>query len=158
MSINTFSTDDSLRTAAPGHPGLGNAGPRKPGGDKTQTILVVEDDTPIREMISFLLEAQGYSVLKARHSREALFFENEFAGDIHLLLTDFCMRPYANGHELARQIRVNRPGIRVMYISGFVEDNSLQHELETEEAVFLAKPFSPNALLACVRKMLSIIA
>lgn len=126
--------------------------------EKSPTILVVDDDASVRDLVTYLLEMDGYKVLKAKHSQEALLFEEEFSGPIHLLLTDFCMRPHPNGCELANRVRHHRPGIPVLYMSGYVEDDSLQQDLESSQAAFLSKPFSPSGLLECVRKMLRVHA
>jgi two-component system, cell cycle sensor histidine kinase and response regulator CckA len=117
-------------------------------------VLVVDDDEAVRELMAMVLEAEGYSVLRARHSVDALSIQAEYAGTIHLLLTDFSMKPFENGFDLARQVRLARPGIRVVYVSGFVEHNVLQDEIESSRAGFLAKPFSPVSLLNCVRAAL----
>jgi CheY-like chemotaxis protein len=119
---------------------------------------VVDDDDAVRELMAMILESDGYTVLRARHSQEALLFNGEFPGQLHLLLTDYCMKPYANGLELARQVRATRPDIRVVYASGYVEHNNLQDEIENTSSLFLAKPFSPVALLDCVRRSLGIPA
>jgi two-component system cell cycle sensor histidine kinase/response regulator CckA len=118
---------------------------------RDHNVLVVDDDESVRELMAMVLEAEGYTVLRARHSVDALSIQAEFAGTIHLLLTDFSMKPFENGFDLARQVRLARPGIRVVYVSGFVEHNVLQDEIESSRAGFLAKPFSPVSLLNSVR-------
>ncbi|MEO6097373.1 MAG: response regulator [Fibrobacteria bacterium] len=121
-------------------------------------ILVVDDDESVRELMAMVLEAEGYTVLRAKHSVDALSIQAEFTGAIDLLLTDFCMKPFQNGFDLARQVRHARPGIRVVYVSGFVEHNVLQDEIDSSRAGFLAKPFSPVSLLKSVRAALSLSA
>lgn len=115
------------------------------------TILLVEDDSVVRELVARQLQRAGYSVLKARHSDEALHFNGEFDGPIHLLLTDLCMAPHMNGRKLAERIRPSRPGMRVLYISGFVDDDIVVDEIEHGMANFLPKPFTPDILLESVR-------
>ena len=129
--------------------------PREVGLEKAQTILVTEDDLSVRELIAFLLEKDGYTVLKARNSREAVFISEAFPGPIHLLMTDLDMTPYANGCELARQLRESRPNLRVMYVSGYVEDEALHEEL-INGAVFLPKPFTPGELLNGAHRALEV--
>jgi two-component system, cell cycle sensor histidine kinase and response regulator CckA len=115
------------------------------------TVLVVEDESMVRDLVSGILQTHGYAVLKARQSTEALCFSDEFPGTIHLLLTDLCMPPHANGRILAGRIRAARPGTPVVYMSGFVDDDGLVGEVQSGLAHFLPKPFSPEALMALVR-------
>lgn len=126
---------------------------RKPNPDG-ETILLVEDDSAVREFVAAVLKRDGYSVLKARHSAEALAFSEEYPGSIDLLLTDLCMPPHINGRRLAQAIRGSRPGIPVLYISGFVDDSNVELELAAGLSRFLPKPFSPDALSSCVRQAL----
>jgi CheY-like chemotaxis protein len=125
---------------------------------RSRNILVVDDDESVRELMAMVLESDGYTVLRARHPMEALHFNREFPGCIDLLVTDFSMKPFQNGFELAHQVRTTRPDIRVVYVSGFVEHNVLQEELDTSTALFLPKPFTPFALLDRVEKALSLPA
>jgi two-component system cell cycle sensor histidine kinase/response regulator CckA len=126
--------------------------------ERSKTILVVDDDPSVRELMAMILEAEGYRVLRAGHSQEALHISREFPGHLDMLLTDFCMRPYPNGFELAQWMRAERPGIGVAYVSGYVENGVLQTELESSAAAFLAKPFTPASLLHCVRQVLGVPA
>lgn len=116
------------------------------------TILLVEDDPAVRNLVGQILRVKGYAVLKARHGAEALHFTVEYPGFIHLLLTDVCMGPYINGRLLAERIRAARPGIPVLYMSGFADDDEVAREVETGAAHFLSKPFTPHSLLDAVRK------
>jgi two-component system cell cycle sensor histidine kinase/response regulator CckA len=120
--------------------------------------LVVDDDESVRELMAMVLEAEGYNVFRARNSREALFLNEEFAGTFHLLLTDICMKPHPDGFALAGTVRRSRPDIRVIYVSGFVEQDRLISEMEERPSLFLPKPFSPPALLECVRRALAVSA
>ncbi len=124
-------------------------------GSRNKNILVVDDEDPVRELIAYVLESHGYSVLRARHSREALFLNSGFSGNFDLLVTDICMHPHADGFDLAREILRDRPEMRVIYSSGFVEPERLQRELEASRGRFLPKPFTPMALLDCVRHTLA---
>ncbi len=129
---------------------------RKLESDRSRNILVVDDDESVREFMAMVLEADGYTVLRARHAQEALRFNAEFSGTIDLLLSDFAMAPFENGFELAKRVRLTRPDIRVIYVSGYVEFNVLQEEIDSSAALFLAKPFSPGSLVAHVHKALEI--
>lgn len=115
------------------------------------TVLVVEDDPGVRELVAAVLKRSGYLVLKARHSTEALHFHQEYDGSIHLLVTDLSMEPHLNGLQLAGLFRHGRPGIPVLYISGYVDDDRLMQEVENGQALFLSKPFTTDSLLETVR-------
>lgn len=113
---------------------------------ESPTILVVDDEPAIQQLIVAILAPQGYKVLEARHAIHALQLCEQHPGPIHLLLTDVLM-PYMNGRELVSCALATRPQMRVLYISGY-EDGLLIRGLDLEEGVaFLQKPFSPGALL-----------
>jgi CheY-like chemotaxis protein len=117
-----------------------------------RNVLVVDDEDPVRELVAYVLESHGYRVFRARHSREALHLHAGFHGTFHLLLTDICMSPHEDGFELARAMRRDRPALRIIYASGFVEPDRLKHEVDGCGALFLAKPFTPSALMDCVQR------
>ncbi len=119
-----------------------------------KTILLVDDEDSIRNLASIVLEAQGYRVLKAQHSDEALLLLDACKDQVHLLLTDVKMDPFLSGCELAKCIRLMRPDIGVLYISGFTNNPMVMQEVEETRAAFLAKPFSPAELLEKVRALL----
>ena len=123
--------------------------------DGSLTVLVVEDEGVVRDLVAGILKAQGFAVLKARHSTEALCFCEEYPGTIQLLLTDLCMPPHMNGRMLAGVIRATRPGVPVVYMSGFVDDDQVVGEIQGGLAHFLPKPFSPESLMATVRSALA---
>jgi two-component system, cell cycle sensor histidine kinase and response regulator CckA len=115
------------------------------------TILLVDDEDSIRNLAALVLEAEGYRVLKAEHSDEALILLDGYKEPVHLLLTDVKMDPFLSGCELAKCIRLMRPDIGVMYISGYSSNPMVQQEVEEARAAFLAKPFSPKDLVEKVR-------
>lgn len=115
------------------------------------TILLVENDATVCDLVARLLLREGYAVLKARQGVEALALSEEFEGSLHLLLTDLGLGPLMGGRQLAGAIRRARPGIPVLYISGMVEDGEVSEEILREEARFLPKPFSTSALVEAVR-------
>lgn len=124
---------------------------RRIPGSRAQTILVVEDDAAIRDLLVFLLEGKGYGVLKARHSQEALLFSNEFPGPIRLLLTNVHMPPFGNGCELAHRIRRSRQDVKVLYLSENSDDETVEKEVRSGLAGFLPKPFTPLGLIEAVQ-------
>lgn len=122
--------------------------------ESPKTILLVDDEDAIRNLAALVLEGDGYRVLKAQHSDEALILLDSYKDTVHLLLTDVKMDPFMNGCELAKCTRLLRPDIRVLYISGFSSNAMVQQEVEEARAGFLAKPFSPRELLEKVKGML----
>jgi DNA-binding NtrC family response regulator len=121
---------------------------------ESKTILVVDDEDSIRNLAALVLETDGYQVLKARHSDEALILLDSYKDSVHLLLTDVKMDPFLTGCELAKCIRLMRPDIGVLYISGFPNNPMVQQEVMEARAGFLAKPFSPKDLLEKVKAVL----
>jgi PAS domain S-box-containing protein len=118
------------------------------------TILVVEDQENVRRLTASVLESFGYCVLKAANGQEALALTASYAGPIHLLLTDVVM-PGLSGTELAGQVANLRPGIRVLFMSGYTDTVIAQHGIVRQGKVFLQKPFTPLALAARVRELLA---
>lgn len=121
-----------------------------------KAILVVDDEDSIRDLAAQVLESEGYRVLKARHSDEALLLMDAHRESISLLLTDVRMDPFLNGFELAKCMRLLRPDILILYISGFTENAMVQQEVEDQRAAFLPKPFSPRDLVEKVQGVLNI--
>jgi PAS domain S-box-containing protein len=120
-----------------------------------ETILVVEDEENVRKLVRHVLTAQGYTVLEASGAREAMFMHENHTGPIHLLLTDIVMSG-KSGREVAKEFMELRPGIRVVYMSGYTDDNDFRKELEKTNAHFLGKPFAPSRLVQKIREALSV--
>jgi len=121
----------------------------------TETILVVEDYAGVRDLAAQILRAHGYQVLAAKNGSEAIRISLKHGRPIHLLLTDVVM-PGMNGNELAEQIQAQRPGIRILYMSGY--DNRLIEDPTTlgEGVAFLAKPLTVETLTEKVRAVLDL--
>ena len=117
--------------------------------------MVVDDDEGILNFIAGVLEADGHKVLRAHNSDEALDLSAAFQGDIDLLVSDVKMDPSMTGFQLAQCLRLMRVEIKVLYISGFVEDEMVRYEVETGTAGFLPKPFRSEPFLELVRRMLA---
>jgi two-component system cell cycle sensor histidine kinase/response regulator CckA len=130
----------------------GNNGARKSIGK--ETILLVEDDPQVRELTHSLLEGCGYSVLPADTMPTVEKHCREFRGAIHLLLTDLIM-PGMTGKDVASVVSRLRPGIRVLFMSGYTDDVIDLHGGLGPETFFLQKPFSSAALAEKVRQALS---
>jgi two-component system cell cycle sensor histidine kinase/response regulator CckA len=115
----------------------------------SETILLVEDDSMLRELVADILNGCGYSVLVAAHPKEAETLSAQHPGNIDLLLTDVVM-PSMNGQELAKRITASRKTTKVLYMSGYTEEFA---ELNAG-TLFLQKPFTPSTLSAKLREVL----
>jgi signal transduction histidine kinase len=123
--------------------------------DGARTLLVVEDESAVRELVRTALTRAGYRVLAARDGEEALTRAAAHAGRIDLLLTDVVM-PGMNGRELALRFRQARPDARVLFMSGFASDVIAADGGLSGDSELLMKPFTPDELLSRVRSALSI--
>src|SRR3989441_307333 len=119
----------------------------------TETVLVVEDEPAVLTLSRRALEAQGYVVLAASDAAAALRVVERHGGTIHMLVTDVVM-PGLSGRELADRLVAQRPGIRVLYMSGYPGDAVVQHGGLPQGSAFLQKPFSPDTLARKVRDVL----
>ncbi|AMV24267.1 Blue-light-activated protein [Gemmata sp. SH-PL17] len=132
-------------------PRAAEGGPQTDRG--SETILVTDDDAGVRRVITMLLAQKGYAVLDASSGPEALGLARAHAGPIHMLLTDVVM-PGMSGGELAQAVVPLRPGIKVMFVSGYTEDALVERGLAESTAVFLHKPFTAEVLTRLVREVL----
>jgi two-component system cell cycle sensor histidine kinase/response regulator CckA len=118
----------------------------------TETVLLVEDDSAVRQLARVTLERSGYQVLEASNPREAAQVAGAFIGPIHLLLSDVIM-PESEGPPLLGRLATTRPSILALYISGYADD-AVREVLSIEGRPFLQKPFTPQALAQKVRGVL----
>lgn len=119
------------------------------------TILLVDDDALVSGVAEASLASQGYRVLCAADSDQAMRVSDSHEGDIHLLITDQVMPPFMSGQELAACLRLLRPDLKVLYISGYGATEGVQDEIGDSFADFLGKPFSPQDLVSKVDEMVS---
>jgi two-component system cell cycle sensor histidine kinase/response regulator CckA len=124
-----------------------------PASRGNETILLVEDDTTVRAVVRAILSSRGYDVIDGGDAAQALTMCRDTKKTIHLLLTDVVM-PRMSGRELAVRVAEMRPGIRVLYMSGYAEDNIVHHGVVEEGIAFLQKPITPTALTHKVREVL----
>jgi PAS domain S-box-containing protein len=134
--------DDATRTVAP-------IARRGTGGGR-ETVLLAEDEDAVRRLIQRALELHGYSVLPARSGEEAALIEQEHRGPIDLLITDVVM-PGMGGRELADTVKARRPELKILYMSGYTNDEVVRHGVIVARDAFLQKPFTPTGLIATVR-------
>jgi hypothetical protein len=119
----------------------------------TETVLVVEDQAEVREYAVMVLNSYGYRVLQAESAAEALRLCALEGGRIHLVLTDVVM-PNLSGRELADRLDKLRPGVKVLFMSGYTGDAIVHQGVLQVDAEFIQKPFSPAALAGKVRAVL----
>jgi len=119
----------------------------------TETILFVEDEQSVRELVCEYLSARGYHVLEASDGLQALEMAAAHAGKIQLLITDVVM-PKLSGRELAARLAATRPDLKVLYISGYTDDSVFRHGVLQGGMAFLQKPFNLKALAAKIREIL----
>jgi PAS domain S-box-containing protein len=128
--------------------------PRPLSTKGTETILLVEDEEAVRELIETVLRERGYEVVAARDTQHAEDLAKNFEREIHMLLTDVVM-PGTSGRELAARISAIRPGIRVLYMSGYTDNVITTGGMLEKGLAFLQKPFAPSILVQKVREVLS---
>jgi PAS domain S-box-containing protein len=119
----------------------------------TETVLVVEDDQSVRALTVRTLRNKGYQVLVAESGQGVRELSDEQVARIQLLLTDVVM-PGANGREVAAELRLRRPGLPALFVSGYPADAFIDGSAMDVRSGFLAKPFSAPALLLSVRELL----
>jgi len=128
--------------------------PAEPAAAPRGTVLVVEDERMVRDLVRRTLARVGYQVLEAVDGEAALALARATSGPIDLLLTDVVM-PRLGGRELATRLQAERPGLRVLFMSGYASDvGELQH-LVSGAGDFLQKPFAPSRLLERVGALLA---
>jgi CheY-like chemotaxis protein len=137
------------RAGAAHEPGKENAADPVFSGE---TVLVVEDADPLRELICGALSASGCNVLSAAHGQEGLRIVNQQKGVIDLLVTDVIM-PGMNGPALAKQVRELRPEIKILYMTGY-SGEFVRTDMLIPGVSFIQKPFMPADLRRKIRKLL----
>jgi CheY-like chemotaxis protein len=115
-----------------------------------ETILVVEDEGMVRDMMCEVLKSYGFDVLEAESGEAALELHRE---GVDLLITDVIM-PGISGTELAERFLKTHPSSRVLFVSGYTGDEVAQHGILNENVHFLQKPFSPQILVENVHRIL----
>ena len=118
-----------------------------------ETVMVVEDEDSVRELVRQILQDHGHAVLSARHGRDAMLMAERYERPIDLLVTDVVM-PEMGGGELAEQLMARRPDLKVLYISGYTNDEVLRRGIQGAPASFLHKPFTADDFMRRVREVL----
>ncbi len=118
-----------------------------------RTVLLVEDEAPVREFVRRTLELAGYTVIEAQHPNEALKTLELLAGRVDLVLTDVVM-PGMSGRMMAERLMIRYPRLRILFMSGNAEIVDLLHRARDVRGVMLSKPFTPAALIERVSEAL----
>jgi two-component system cell cycle sensor histidine kinase/response regulator CckA len=119
----------------------------------SETILVVEDDESVRKLTVRILQNQGYQVIEATDGFDAVRIARESSEEIHLLLTDVVM-PTISGKVLASQIQALRPGVKILFVSGYTDNAIVHHGILDADVSFLQKPFTKNDLTGKIREVI----
>jgi signal transduction histidine kinase/ActR/RegA family two-component response regulator len=119
----------------------------------TETVLVAEDNAAVRSLVGRTLTEAGYAVLEAATAADALTLAREYPGRIHLLLSDVVL-PGEAGTQLAKGVASLRPGLRILYMSGYTNDAVLRRGILAHGQSYLQKPFAPADLLRQLRRAL----
>jgi two-component system, cell cycle sensor histidine kinase and response regulator CckA len=118
-----------------------------------ETVLVVEDDPEVRRLIGEILRARGYHVIESTKGEEAIRMAHTLPDPMQLIVADVVL-PEMSGPEVVRRVKEARPAIRALYISGYTDEAVLRHGTLEAGAMFLSKPFVPEALAGKVREAL----
>lgn len=118
-----------------------------------EKVLLTEDEEPVRRLTKTILELNGYQVFEAADGDEALVLHERQRGEFDLVITDVVM-PNMSGPKLVESLEAISPGLKVLYLSGYTDDAIVRHGLLDQKVDFLQKPFTPDALLRKVRKVL----
>jgi two-component system cell cycle sensor histidine kinase/response regulator CckA len=121
----------------------------------SEVVLLVEDEKGVRDLTREYLEMAGYTVLEAENGHTGLELASMHSGPIHLLMTDVVM-PGISGRELAQRITNIRPGIKVLYMSGYTDQAVIHQGILEEDAVLLQKPFTIATLASKLREILAL--
>ncbi len=137
--------------------GVGPVSPRTsraiPAISGSETVLLAEDEDAVRKLARRTLEALGYRVMDARGGAEALALARETDGPIDLLLTDVVM-PDISGSTLAKELQALRPGVPVLFMTGYTDDAAVRHGAGEAAVALIQKPFEPQSLARKVREVL----
>jgi two-component system, cell cycle sensor histidine kinase and response regulator CckA len=134
-------------------PAAGDPASAEPAQDpRRPTLLLVEDEPALRTLVVTMLEEEGYLILQAGSGLDAIALAERHRGDIDLLLTDVVM-PRMSGPEVAQKLRALRPGLEVLFMSGYNDSRLVHRGVEESNVNLLVKPFSPDDLVEKVAEL-----
>jgi two-component system cell cycle sensor histidine kinase/response regulator CckA len=135
------------------HESLSPKPAEKPSGNGCETLLLVEDEATVRQATLEFLNLKGYIVLQAKNGEDALRVSANYSQRIDLMITDVIM-PRLGGAKLAEQLAVDRPFMKVLFVSGYAETTALRQGAIDVTKLFLQKPFSLKTLAGKIREIL----
>jgi PAS domain S-box-containing protein len=118
-----------------------------------ETLLLVEDDNAVRTIALHILRSCGYTLLEASNGFEAIKIVQKHVGPIDLVVSDVVM-PHLSGRQLAERLEAIRPGLKILFVSGYTDDSVVRHGVIADDVAFLQKPFTPTMLAQKVREVL----
>ena len=121
----------------------------------SDTVLLVEDDDSLRNLVRRVLKRYGYNVLAAKNGEDALRVSEEHEGPINLMITDVVM-PGMDGRELSTRLQPYRPELKILYMSGYTDNTIVERGVLAPGINFIEKPFSPESLALKIRKLLDV--
>ena len=130
-----------------------NSTPLTPTPRGSEVIMLLEDEEVVQKLAKDILESSGYRVLPVANVNDALLLCERHDGQIDLMLTDVVM-PQMGGRQVSERVTLLRPGIKVLYMSGYTDDSIIRHGVLDEGMAFLEKPFTPDAMARKVREVL----
>jgi two-component system cell cycle sensor histidine kinase/response regulator CckA len=142
-----------LPVVAPSPPATNVRAAENAANRGVETVLVVEDEPAVREIAKRILTRQGYVVLEASNGNAALQVSAAFTATIHLVLSDAVM-PGISGAETVRRLKLQRPDLKVLFMSGYTDDEVVRRGIVSSAVPFIQKPFAPAGLAAAVREAL----
>ena len=119
----------------------------------TETIMIVEDEPALRVLARRILERCGYVVIDASDGQDALILAETYRGTIDMVISDVVM-PHLGGRQLAQALSALRPSARMLFVSGYTDDDVILHGVVQDEVAFLQKPYTPSTLSQKVRSVL----
>jgi DNA-binding response OmpR family regulator len=124
-----------------------------PGAPGRRTVLVVDDEDDLRDIMCFSLRRRGFDTLAGSGAQEALAVSRDHDGRIDVLVTDLGL-PGVTGSQLAARLLADRPDLRVLYVSGWTREIAVERGLVEHPGNVLQKPFTPDHLVEAVRAVL----
>ena len=120
-----------------------------------KTILIVEDETELSELYKYVLASEGYAIMEANDGHNAIALYNQFHKNINIVLMDLGL-PKLDGKEVFKQLQQINPEVKVIFMSGYIDENLASDLLQAGGKGLIQKPYSPDVMLRNVRRILDV--